>query len=177
MPDFDPWTSSLRDAEAHPRARGINGAVVQCVAAQMILEQRAQFEVRPIDGIAKCAKAGLAPPRWLAAAFLRQYDKVQNCTVGTWEEAFGQAHPETKKNIAGLRLRKQYAAKVHHLFNYEHRLPRTLEGRHEAARLLGITEKQVRALLPKTRANVKGHKPMRPELFRGFSAHNPFSLG
>ena len=56
-------------------------------------------------------------------------------------------------------------------------LPRTPEGRRKAADLLGLTEKQVRTLLPKIRKHTLGHKPYsNPVATSVVRANDPFSL-
>lgn len=114
-------------------------------------------------------------PDWLASAFLRRYDAVLNCRIGTWDEAFGAAQPRGK-HLSTLRLHRMFGARVQRLFDGPNRLPRTLAGRQEAARQLGITEKQVRTLLPKTRTNVRGHKPYREAVQPAVGANDPFAL-
>jgi hypothetical protein len=180
MTTFDPWTATLEEAEKQPNALETRGPFHQCAMAQVILSAREEFERCPIDGIAQCVRASLVVPDWLAKAFLRQYDKVLNCHVATWDEAFGPAFA-SGKHLSTRRLYRQYGFRVLKLFtNDEFRgekaLPRTLAGRQKAAEILGISEKQVRTLMPKTRSNVKGHKPYSFRQQNNIQANDPFSL-
>lgn len=174
---FDPFTATLEAALAQPDAHDEHGAVLRWGAAQGILRDRTDLEKYPIDGIARCVRAGLLAPEWLAAAFLRQYGKVLRCEVPTWDDAFGPAKP-AGVHLSTLRLRRKYGHQIYALFDapWGAHLPRTDAGRREAAQRLGLTEKQVRTLLPKTRINVRGHKPYSYRASHLASANDPFSL-
>lgn len=181
MTPFDPFTATLEDARAQPDADAAHGSVLRWGAAQNILQRRDYFEKHPLEGVSSCVRAGLIAPDWLANPFIWQYDAVLNCRASTWDEAFGPSHP-AGKHLSTLRLRRQYGIQLEQIFtNSEFHgrkaLPRTLEGRREAARILGITEKQVRTLLKTTRKNVKGHKPYSVKSQATVSANDPFSLG
>jgi hypothetical protein len=178
--NFDPFTATFEEAQAQPDAHAIDGPVLRWGAAQRIAENRARYEQYPIEGVASCVRFGLVAPDWLAWAFLRQYDSVLNCRVATWDDAFGPAFLPGK-HLSTFRLHRAYGIQIQSLFtNDDHRgrkaLPRTLEGRTQAARILGITEKQVRTLLPKTRINVKGHKPYGRASLSTIKANDPFSI-
>ena len=181
MKAFDPFTSTLDEALAQPDAHVTpRGAVLRWGSAQQINETKDYYTRHPVDGVAACVRYGLIAPDWLAEAFIRQYDKVLNCRVATWDDAFGPAHP-TGKHLSTYRLIRQYGWRLQELFKDSEfhgraRLPRTLRGREEAARFLGISEKQARALLPKTRTNIKGHKPYGWKSATVGSANDPFSL-
>ena len=181
MTAFDPFTAILDEAQAQPDANvSPRGAVLRWGSAQVINHKKEYYEQHPIDGIASCVRHGLVAPDWLAVAFIRQYDKVLNCRVATWNDAFGPAHP-TGKHLSTLKLKRMYGLQLMQLFTNSEfhgrkRLPRTLEGREESARILGISEKQVRLLLPKTRTNIKGHKPYGGASVSVASANDPFSL-
>lgn len=181
MTVFDPFTATLAEAQAQPDAYVIpRGAVLKWGSAQGINDRKDYCLKHPIDGVARCVRAGLIAPDWLAEAFIRQYDQVLNCRVATWDDAFGSAHPPGK-HLSTLRLKRRYSLQLIELFSDSEfhgrkALPRTLEGRKEAARLLGISEKQVRLLLPKMRTNIRGHKPYRQKSVGVASANDPFSL-
>lgn len=181
MEAFDPFTATMEEALAQPNADAPHGPVLRWGAAQNILQRQDYFKKHPLEGISSCVRAGLIAPDWLATPFIRQYDSVLNCRVGTWDEAFGPAN-QTRQHLSTLRLRRLYGIQLARLFKDDDfrgikGLPRTLEGRQEAAKRLGSTEKQVRTLLPKTRKNVKGHKPYRWKSQATVSANDPFSLG
>jgi hypothetical protein len=173
MSAFDPFTATLDEAVAAD-------AVLLWGSAQRINEKKDYYAKHPIDGVAVCVRYGLIAPDWLAMAFIKQYDKVLTCNVSSWDDAFGPAHPKGI-HLSTLKLKRQYGFRLRKLFtddDYHGRkkLPRTAEGREEAARILGITEKQVRVLLPKTRTNVKGHKPYKTAISTSARANDPFSL-
>ena len=175
MTTFDPFTSTLEEAQAQPDAYALRGPVLRWGAALEITAHRVRLEQHPIEGVARCVRAGLVAPDWLAAAFMRQYDMALNCRAGTWDEAFGPAQPRGV-HLSTLRLRRLYRLRLQRMFDGPDRLPRTLAGRQEAARRLGITEKQVRTLLPMTRSNARGHKPYTAVAAPAFRANDPFSL-
>ncbi|ABE44879.1 hypothetical protein [Polaromonas sp. JS666] len=169
---FDPFTATLAEAFAQPNP---HDAVPLHGEAQAIIEDRPYLEKNPLEGVARCVRYGLVAPAWLAAAFLRQYDEVLWCRLSTWDEAFGPAHPPGK-HLSTLLLRRELEGRLQNLFTGINRLPRTLAGRQEAARIFGITEKQVRTLLGKTRTNVKGHKPYTRSSSTAARANDPFSI-
>lgn len=94
MSDFDPWNATLEEALNQPDAHAPHGPVLRWGAAQEIVQRRAYFEKFPLEGIASCVRAGLLAPDWLVYPFFRQYDKVLNCRVGSWDEAFGSPFPK-----------------------------------------------------------------------------------
>ena len=115
MEIFDPFNATLAQAKAQPDPYSMRGPVHRWGAAQMLIENRAHFESCPIEGVAFCVRHGLVAPDWLADLFIRQYDKVLRCEVGTWDEAFGSAH-EPGKHLARLRLRRNYRDRAEALF-------------------------------------------------------------
>jgi hypothetical protein len=181
---FDPWTATLEDAERELDAwASPGGAVYRCARAQYIAARRDWYEDHPVDGVATCVRNDLVAPDWLARAFLRLYDKVLNCHVRTWDEAFGPAH-YAKGHLSTLRHRRTYGRALQMMFSGPNRwtgekLPRTDAGCKEAARVLGLTPKQVKTLLHKTRTNTRGHKaygklPATQAVLT--HAHDPFRL-
>ena len=109
-PVFNPFTATLDDARAlldEPDGARLVGAIV---GAQTLLANRAFYERHPIDGMAVCARNDLVAPDWLAKAFLRGFDAVLNCRVGSWDEAFGEPYPG--KQLAQLRRRRVNRIKV-----------------------------------------------------------------
>ena len=180
MTKFDPFTATAAEAIALPEKLDHTDPAMQQAMAQSIIEKKEYFEKNPIRAIGICVRHELIAPDWLAKAFLRQYEKVLFCKVASWDDAFGAPHP-SGVHLSTLRLKRKHIFRLTDLFTgskFEGRekLPRTLEGRKEAARQLGITEKQVRALLPKTRTNTKGHKPYGWKSATAASANDPFSL-
>lgn len=178
---FDPFISTLEEAKAQPDAWAEHGAVLRWGAAQQINSDREELEKSPIDGVARCVRAGLVAPDWLARAFLRQYGQVLHCKVASWDEAFGPPFPPGK-HLSTYRLERRFGGRVNELFTDDEfrgrkALPRTPEGRKKAAALLGLSEKQVRTLLPKIRKHTRGHKPYsNPVATSVLRANDPFSL-
>lgn len=109
MSDFDPWTATLEDALSQPDAHAMHGPVLRWGAAQGILQRRDYFEKQPLEGVSNCVRAGLIAPDWLAIPFIRQYDKVLNCRVGTWDEAFGNAFPK------GINLARKRQSRINRI--------------------------------------------------------------
>jgi hypothetical protein len=147
---FDPFTATLEEAKAQPDAWADHGAVLRWGAAQQINSDREELEKSPIDGVARCVRAGLVAPNWLAYAFLRQYGKVLRCEVASWDEAFGPPFAPGK-HLSTYRLQRHFGWRVNELFTDDEfrgrkALPRTPDGRKKAAALLGLSEKQVRTL-------------------------------
>jgi hypothetical protein len=179
--NFDPFTATLEEARAQPDAHATpDGAVLRWCVAQQITQDRERMEKYPIDGIATCVRHGLIAPDWLAFPFIRQYDKVLRYEVSTWDKAFGPAIAPGK-HISTLRLMRLHGFQLALLFMDDEfhgrkALPRTLAGRHEAARILGITEPQVRSMLGTTRKNIRGHKPYSRKSSNHVNANNPFGL-
>jgi hypothetical protein len=178
---FDPFISTLEEAKAQPDAWAEHGAVLRWGAAQQINSDREELEKSPIDGVARCVRAGLVAPNWLAYAFLRQYGKVLRCEVASWDEAFGPPFAPGK-HLSTYRLQRHFGWRVNELFTDDEfrgrkALPRTPDGRKKAAALLGLSEKQVRTLLPKIRKHTRGHKPYSNPVATSVSrANDPFSL-
>ena len=100
MKAFNPFTATPEEALAQPEPRE---AVKRFKGAQSLLLRQAYFEGAPMDGMAVCARFGLAPPQWLAASFLRRFDAVLNFEARGWDEAFD---PPRRKGI-NLALARQ----------------------------------------------------------------------
>lgn len=177
---FDPFTATLDEAKAQPDAYAIHGAVSKAAAAHMLIERRAAIEAGDgfdvLQAVAQCALYQLVIPRWLGDLFLQRFRQVQQLHVASWEDptAFGRPYPRVDLALARLRRMKRLELSV---FFSETGTPRTKAGFAAAAKALGITPKQAENWTPKTRQNVKGHKPYksaRPAL--GSSASDPFGL-
>jgi hypothetical protein len=55
--------------------------------------------------IRKCANFDMVMPDWVARNFIRRFDQVLSCRVGSWDEAFGQPYPG--KHLKGLRRNRE----------------------------------------------------------------------
>lgn len=190
MTTFDPWTATFEQAleaerEAERKRPGTDcdpeRPIGQWAAAQHITEQLRDRIERgdgnaAMDAVAQCVRRGLVAPDWLVKKFLRCYDSVLNCRAGSWDEAFGAPFPpRTKLHVWRLRRVKQW--QLHAYFLRPGAPPRTPEGWKAAAAACGITPKQAKEWTPKTRSNVKGHKPYRKAATcSAEQAHDPFGL-
>lgn len=109
---FDPITATFEDADAQPDRR----AAIRGVKGEEILRRRRDyFSNAPMDGMAVCARFGIAAPEWLATAFLRRFDMVLNFEVRSWDAAFGL--PRQKGiNLARARQRRKVMGPLAKLF-------------------------------------------------------------
>ena len=111
MTTFDPFTASLEEAQVQADADGTDGAVLRWGVAAQISANRNVYEAAPLDGVAKCVRAGLLVPEWLAVAFVRAYDQVLNCRAASWDAAFGPPFPKGT-NLAAARHRRMARARI-----------------------------------------------------------------
>lgn len=114
MKPFDPFTSTFDQAEKEPGAFEPQGAMQQFLAAHGLLENRAFYEANPLDGIASCCTAGLAPPEWLARAFLRRFQQVRGARASSWDDAFGAPWPKNVQ-LPAVRRRELNRMKIGNL--------------------------------------------------------------
>lgn len=185
MNEFDPWTATIDEALAadavHPAPfYEPDRPLYQWNAAREIEALRPSIEngdgFAVLDAVSRCARQGLALPHWLAVEFLRRYDAVLQCRAGSWDEAFGRPYP---KRVRLLNLRQPRAKRwaLASYFGAPGAPPRTRVGFEAAALALGITPRQAEEWTPKTRANVRGHKPQRAATrAKAVAAHDPFGL-
>ena len=191
---FDPFTATEQDAKNQPNADGVpDGAFWKWQAAQKITRHKDQYEANPIHGIADCLRAKITPPDWLTSAFLKQFDRVKDAEVRTWDEAFGAPYPksvhlETIRKSRGnglLRFMVQNGL-LEQMFEGPKRqlkgagMPRTNKAFKDAAKLVGLQSKNIKEMLAKTRINVRGGKNRQrlgAELAAGSGVtyNNPFS--
>ena len=99
MSTFDPYSSTLDEAQAQPDAYAIPGPVWRWIGAHGLKRCRSFYEDNAMHGMAQCAIYDLSPPAWLAMAFLRSYRTAALYRVRTWDQAFGAPHPKGK-NLA-----------------------------------------------------------------------------
>lgn len=177
---FDPWTATFEEAKAAQDAVGrLDGPAMplsQWCAVQEINTLRPTVEggggFDTMDAVSRCIRHDLVAPAWLARAFLRRYDSVLNCRVGSWDEAFGRPYPKrARMDIWRLRRLKRWQ-----LLNYfnETGASRNDAGWRAAAEALGITPRQAEDWTPKTRKNARGHKPYKVAAEQ--PAHDPFGV-
>lgn len=73
-------------------------------------DERARFaagdRVALLAAIRECARCGLPMPEWVAVAFIRSYDRVLNCRVKSWDDAFGAPFPKGA-HLNALRKRRE----------------------------------------------------------------------
>jgi len=109
---FDPFVATIEDARTQPDPRD---AIRMVKGAQILLRRRDYFATTPMDGMAICARFGIAAPAWLADAFLSRFDKVLNFEVRSWDAAFGS--PRSKGiNLARARQRRRLMGPLAKLF-------------------------------------------------------------
>jgi hypothetical protein len=86
------------------------------VAQQLVLEEhREAFESGDsqalLAAIRICANHDIAMPKWLSAAYIRAYDLVLSCRVGSWDDAFGRPFPKGA-HLKKLRQKRQLRFQV-----------------------------------------------------------------
>lgn len=181
MSAFDPWTATFDEAmaaqSALPYYSGPNGPLYQWEAAQSVNALRSAVEggcgFDVMDAVSRCMRHDLVAPDWLARAFVRRYDSVLNCRVGSWDDAFGRPYP-LRARLGTLRQRRQMRWALHSFFLGPDAPPRTREGFEAAAKALGITPRQAEEWTPRTRKNTRGHKPYKAASAQ--PANDPFGL-
>jgi hypothetical protein len=96
---------------------GPAGPLFQWSAGIEIEKLRGQFEAGDrwalFAAIRKCANHDLVMPDWVARGFIRGYDQVLNCKVGSWDEAYGAPYPKGAR-IAALKRRRELRFAVFH---------------------------------------------------------------
>ena len=184
---FDPWPIVTAMSPAEQDALDLTDLQrLQIKFAYQLLDMRSRIKTGydVLSAAARCAGSGVPLPDWLAREFFRRFRTVADFAVGSLDdvEAFGPLPelPEGTKQRRSAHLRARYGEMVELLFSPglgTARLPRTEAGRKEAAEMLGISEKQVRELLPPVRVRRRRKKvaPQRPSA-NAVAAANPFNL-
>lgn len=108
---FDPWNSTLSEAEAlQGGSLDPSGPLFQWAAAEKIKASRQAIEKGDGFAVLACIRDvvahGLVSPEWLANEFTRRFDVVLNCRAKSWDDpkSFGRPYP---KNTRINALRKQ----------------------------------------------------------------------
>jgi hypothetical protein len=179
---FDPWPiiGALLPRQLGP----LNLTPLQRLQVEFAYNLRAR-QPRIVTGYdvlqaaSECAGAGVPMPDWLAREFCSRVHAVASFATGSLDsvEAFGPSptKPKGAKQLRSAHLRYRVGSLLKMLFGPPFNFPRTDEGFTEAAKVLGITRKQAQSMLPKTRKNVRGHKPYK-SLASSPAAHDPFAL-
>lgn len=115
MTAFDPWTSSA--AEALLAAEMLPQALAQHQAAAEVLEARDAClstggGCTVLQCMRLCAANQLAPPQWLADAFISRLSRVEEAEVATWDEAFGRPWPP-RTRLHAIREQRRLKRVVH----------------------------------------------------------------
>ena len=132
----------------------------------------AQFALEVLEA---CLAEEVGPPRWVLEEIAEGYRAFRDGTpVAGWRQVeLNQAAPRTLgeafgvpdlKAVGAMTTRRKKALLLPSLlsmFSGPNALPRTDSGYRQAAAAHGITAQQVKDWLPKTRSNVRGHKPQR----------------
>jgi hypothetical protein len=134
-----------------------------------------QFALEVLDA---CMVEDLTPPRWALEVIQDCYynfktgappqgnlaEMLEQPAPRTLGEAFGVSDHKGEGSMRTRRMKRLLLPWLQHMFDGPLGLPRTRAGRLLAAEAHGITEQQVLDWLPKTRKNVRGHKPQRESL-------------
>jgi hypothetical protein len=77
---------------------------------------KAQFEAGDgfalLQAIRKCANHNLVMPDWVTQNYIDRFDRVLNCKLASWDEAFGKPYPKGK-HISNLRDRRSLRLQVY----------------------------------------------------------------
>lgn len=111
MAIFNPFEATLEEAQALPEAFHPGGPIWQWIGAQKLLQNRKAYEADVLSGVQVCAVHDLVMPIWLATAYSSAFTKTVNGHFGSWDEAFGAAHPKGTQ-LGALRRRRRNMVKV-----------------------------------------------------------------
>lgn len=86
------------------------------VASEWELEkERMRFErgdkMALLAAVRVCANHDMPLPEWASRAFIRAYDTILNCRIGSWDDAFGRPYRKGV-HLAALRKRRKLRMKV-----------------------------------------------------------------
>ena len=95
----------------HPeRLADMNLPLTQYLAKSRIEDYRRQFEAGDakamLAAIQQCALSGIPMPCWVADAFNRAYNAVDQARVGSWDKAFGRPYKKGT-HLAATRKKRQ----------------------------------------------------------------------
>ncbi len=178
---FDPWPIVQRIK--YGMDAGCELTEMQALSVKLALQ--IEDGPRPSTGyevlmtVSWCVGNGIPVPYWLALEFGDRLRQVSSFEARSLDDpaAFGPTPIKANENLRGAALRWQWAKKLEMFFSTSGPFRRTDDGYRAAAEALGLSVKQVRTLLPKTRKNTsKGRKPSHGPA-RSVNAHNPFGLG
>lgn len=100
-----------RCTDAHPGRPVFQWAALNSIEAERLaIEGGDGFAL--LGAVRKCANHYIAMPEWLARAFIARYDRVLNCHVDSWDDAFGRPYPEGA-HLNRLRKHRQNRLAVH----------------------------------------------------------------
>lgn len=175
MNTFDPW----------PFVMGIEDRDGLTEMQQLLVDFALDMDAhRPKTGfdvlldMARCVGNGIAVPDWLASDFALRLREVSAFAVPTLDDARAFGPLPTRREgdqLSTAALRAKWEDFLRVMFA-PGPFPRTGVGFERAAKVTGLSTKQIRKLLPRTRRNVRGHKPQKEVPTAGASAHDPFSL-
>jgi hypothetical protein len=188
MTRFDPFTADETEALAQANSQDFPWSPHrQWQSVQVLNEHKYDFVANPLIGIAICFEAKLLVPTWLSDAYMLSFKQVNSGHKKSWDDVFPQPFPKgthTKSVRSGsaalLNWQPVMTGLVHHLFTGPEKYPKTRLGRKMAAQKLGITEKQLRDLLPQVLGKRNYERVSRrttPNIkATPNSANNPFDL-
>jgi hypothetical protein len=167
---FDPWAATLDEWLAHfdgdTRAEETFDQFGRAVAIAKAPADPKDWSGRDVlQAVANCAHFGLAMPTWLASQYLRRFRWVVAARAPSWDHprVFGEAFPGIgRPRPTGVQLfvlrQKMSAVPALERFFSTGNAKRNPAGYAAAANELGLTVKQVRTWLPKTRRNMRGSR-------------------
>lgn len=89
--------------------------IYRAAAVERLEDERKKFEqgdkMALLAAIRTCANHDLPLPRWASRAFVVAYDRVLNCKLGSWDDAFGRPYPKGS-HLSALRKRRLYTMPV-----------------------------------------------------------------
>ncbi len=100
---MDEWTfeQAMSETEKLPQAEmhKPNAPIFRWQAMRWLEAYEKEFKKQKngfavLAGVRVCAQADLIMPDWLARAFVARYNKVLNCHVGSWDDAFDRPYPK-----------------------------------------------------------------------------------
>jgi len=150
---FDPWVSSYAEAAAQPGGiEDSHDAWKQWCAAGKITENREEMSTygpATLAGLAIALENGLAPPDWLADAFLANWREFSSLRARSLDEAFGH-EPPTNRTLDATRRHSELLPKIgpllRALITADKKLTVSPELFETAGKTLGISQSLCREL-------------------------------
>ena len=188
MTSFDPFTADEQEALAQPNSKDFPWSPHrQWQAAQVLSTKKSEFIANPLIGMAICFESKLVLPTWLIDAYMLCFNQVNSGQKTSWDDVFPKtfrkgmhAKPVKIGSAALLNWQPVKTGLIRHLFSDPEKYPKTRLGRQKAAQQLGMTEKELRDLLPNVlgkRSYERVSRKAAPKIkATPNAANNPFDL-